>query len=154
MHQGAEGVITGLNLENPAGDQAKLVRMFERASIPADGAGWGPAPDTESIGFGSDSASQIDEAGGTCLKALDYTYFQTVVTVPAGTTVDEFKIIFTGMDDASRVTVFNGNHPGGLVVDGSHVIKVQATAGTADPKIWIRRFGHPLFVFSLHPAPC
>ena len=83
MHEGAEGVLTGLNLENPTGDPAKLVRMFERASIPADGAGWGPAPNAESIGFGGDYASQIDEAGGTCLKALDYTYFQTIVTVTA-----------------------------------------------------------------------
>lgn len=132
MHQGTEGVIKGLNLENPGNDRAKLVKMFERASIPAEGAGWGPAPNPDSIGFGSDSASQIDEAGGTCLTALDYTYFQTLVNVPSGTQVDEFKIIFTGMDDAARITVFNANHPGGLVVDGSYVTKVQATAGTAD----------------------
>ncbi len=132
MHQGTEGVIKNLNLEAPGADRAKLLKMFELASIPADGAGWVPAPNPDSIGFGSDSASQIDEAGGTCLKALDYTYFQTLVNVPAGTTVDEFKIIFTGMDDASRITVFNANHPEGLVVDGSYVTKVQATAGTTD----------------------
>ncbi|MCU0757558.1 MAG: hypothetical protein MUE46_21035 [Xanthomonadales bacterium] len=130
MHQGAEGVITGLTLSNPTAET--LPAMFDRANIPADGAGWGPAPNPDSIGFGSDSASQIDEAGGTCLKALDYTYFQTMVNVPPGTNVDEFKIIFTGMDDASRITVFNANHPGGLVVDGSYVTRVQATAGTAD----------------------
>lgn len=132
MHQGAEGVVKGLSLENPGGDQAKLVRMFERASIPAEGAGWVPAPNPDTIGFGSDSASQIDEAGGTCLKAVDYTYFQTIVNVPGQTTLDEFKILFTGMDDASRITVFNANHREGLVVDGSYVTRVQTAGGTTD----------------------
>ncbi|MBK8285907.1 MAG: hypothetical protein IPK97_14115 [Ahniella sp.] len=128
MNQG-EGVIKNLKV-----DRAKLSEVFDRATIPAEGAGWAPAPNTDTIGFGSDSASQIDEAGGTCDTALDFTYFQTFVNVPSGTTVDEFKIIFSGMDDASRITVFNTNHPTGLVVEGSYVTKVAGIGGTSDLK--------------------
>jgi hypothetical protein len=128
MNQG-EGVIKNLKV-----DRAKLSEVFDRANIPAEGAGWEPAPNTDTIGFGSDSASQIDEAGGTCDRALDFTYFQTFVNVPSGTSVDEFKIIFSGMDDASRITVFNTNHPDGLVVEGSYVTKVAGIAGTSDLK--------------------
>ncbi|MCU0757559.1 MAG: AbfB domain-containing protein [Xanthomonadales bacterium] len=130
MHPGDEGVITKLALTNPTAET--LPAMFDRATIPAEGAGWGAAPDTEIIGFGNDGASQIKAAGGSCLTALDYTYFQTFVDVPAGTTVNEFKIIFDGMDDASRITVFNSAHPNGLVVAGSYVTKAGAVAATTD----------------------
>jgi hypothetical protein len=128
MNQG-EGVIKNIKV-----DRAKLSEVFDRAKIPAEGAGWEPAPNTDTIGFGSDSASRITLAGGTCDTALDFTYFQTFVNVPPGTTVDEFKIIFSGMDDASRITVFNTNHPAGLVVEDSYVTRVANTGGTSNLK--------------------
>lgn len=101
---------------------------FQHAEIPAEGSGWAPAPNPDTIGFGGPNASKIGAAGGTCRRALDYTYFQTFVDVPAGTQVDEFKIVFQGMDDASRITIFNSAHPGGQVVEGSYV--TRASAGT------------------------
>ncbi|WP_147333025.1 hypothetical protein [Archangium gephyra] len=51
----------------------------------------------------------------------DFSYFQTFVNVPAGTEVTEFTIWFEGMDDGSRVTIFNSQYPLGLVVPGSYV---------------------------------
>lgn len=104
---------------------------FQHAAIPADGDGWEPAPNPETIGFGGSTASQIDTAGGTCFFAVDYTYFQTFVDVPVGSRVDEFKIAFQGMDDASRITIFNSTYPDGQVVDGSYVTRAAVGSSTA-----------------------
>lgn len=104
---------------------------FQHAVIPAEGNGWVAAPNPETIGFGGPRASQISAAGGACRRAVDYTYFQTFVDVPAGTRVDEFKIAFQGMDDASRITIFNSANPGGRVVDGSYVTRAATGTSTA-----------------------
>lgn len=109
---------------------------FKHARIPAEGKGWVAAPNPETIGFGNAKASRIGAAGGTCRKAVDYTYFQTFVNVPAGTTVNDFKISFEGMDDASRITIFNSKHPNGQIVAGSYVSRAapNAQAATTDLK--------------------
>ena len=51
----------------------------------------------------------------------DFTYFQTFVNVPSNVQVTTFTITFSGMDDGSRVTIFNSAYPGGLVIPGSYV---------------------------------
>ena len=109
---------------------------FQHAKIPAEGVGWVAAPNPDTIGFGGPQASRISAAGGACRRAVDYTYFQTFVEVPTGTRVDEFKIAFQGMDDASRITVFNSAHPSGKVVEGSYVLRAAAgsPAATTDLK--------------------
>ena len=104
---------------------------FQRASIPAEGNGWVPAPNPQTIGFGGSTASRIEAAGGTCRRAVDYTYFQTFVDVPANSRVEEFKIAFQGMDDASRITIFNRDYPDGQVVDGSYVLRSPAGSPAA-----------------------
>ena len=109
---------------------------FKQAQVPAEGKGWVAAPNPETIGFGNASASKIAQAGGVCRKAVDYTYFQTFVEVPAGTRLDEFKISFQGMDDASRITIFNSKYPKGQIVAGSYVLRSapNAQAATTDLK--------------------
>lgn len=103
---------------------------YAAATIPPDtDGGWGPAPNGETIGFGHGNASQIDEAGYGCFAAVDYTYFQTFVTIPQNATVNTFTISFSGMDDGSRITIFNSTNPGGLVIPGSYVY-LGATATT------------------------
>jgi len=84
------------------------------------GVGWVPAPNGDTIGFGSGSASRLGGAYG-CLTSLDYTFFQTLVEIPVGTTLSGFTIFFSGMDDGSRVTIFNSTYPAGHVVPGSTV---------------------------------
>lgn len=81
--------------------------------------GWIPAPNGSTIGFGDGNASRL--RGYTCRQALDFTFFQTIVTIPVGTTVNEFKIEFSGMDDGSRITIFNSQYSAGLVIEGSYV---------------------------------
>lgn len=112
---------------------------YTKASIPAkDDAGWQNAPDAETIAFGSDTSSEIkgrdpNTHGKTCRKALDYTYFQTFVTVPTNTKVEEFKITFQGMDDGARISVFGPGDAKGQIVDGSYVeFNKEATSDLRD----------------------
>jgi len=91
---------------------------YDSASIPdADDAGWEDAPSLVSIGFSE--VSIIPD--GLCYLAVDYTYFQTSVDVPAGTTVSTFSIEFSGIDDGGRVSLFNASYPEGLVIPGSYI---------------------------------
>jgi len=87
----------------------------------SEDSGWGPAPDPAIIGFGHNDFSRLDEAGYACWDAVDFTYFQTFVDIPAATVLTTFSIDFSGMDDGSRITIFNSIHPNGLVVPGSYV---------------------------------
>lgn len=136
MHEGQDVIKLDAQLP-PNGALAENDYIaFRQAQIPAEGAGWVTAPNPDTIGFGGPQASKIAAAGGSCRNAIDYTYFQTFVDVPPGTQVDEFKIAFQGMDDASRITIFNSQHPNGTVVEGSYVRKAAAgsPAATTDLK--------------------
>lgn len=96
--------------------------MYTAAVIPGEtDGGWGPAPNGDIIGFGSGTASVIDDAGYGCWAAVDYTYFQTFVSIPSDAVVNTFTISFSGMDDGSRITMYNSNYPSGLVIPGSYV---------------------------------
>ncbi len=76
----------------------------------------------------------------------DFSYFQTIVTIPAYVEINEFSITFknedtsaTGrMDDGSRITIYNDAYPNGFVLDeannSSYVYydtTVQVTANLA-----------------------
>jgi hypothetical protein len=102
---------------------------YDVATIPsvAD-AGWGPAPDGAIIGFSI--PSRVCNAPVSCMTYGDFTYFQTLVDVPANVSVTQFTISFSGMDDGSRVTIFNSSYPGGFVVPGSYVF--LGGSGTTD----------------------
>jgi hypothetical protein len=79
--------------------------------------GWNAAPNGSTIGFGNGSASRLSG----CFIQADFTFFQTLVDIPTGTTLSTFTINFSGMDDGSRITIFNSANPSGLVVPGSYV---------------------------------
>lgn len=94
---------------------------YEVATIPpVSTPGWRAAPDGATINF-SLYPSRVCEAPIRCLGYGDFSYFQTFVNVPRSTEVTEFTILFEGMDDGSRVTLFNSQYPQGLVVPGSYV---------------------------------
>ncbi len=133
MNQGAVIKVTPQLPSNGALPENGYI-AFAQARIPAEGAGWVAAPNPDTIGFGGPKASKISAAGFSCRNAVDYTYFQTFVDVPAGTTVEEFKIAFKGMDDASRITIFNSANQAGTVVEGSYVLRANAgsMAATTD----------------------
>ena len=115
-HLPAAGIAHNNQHGNPA--------FYSLATIPGEGdPNWGPAPDPQIIGFSEPSTV-------SCFQAVDFTYFQTFVDVPANVEVNAFTIAFEGMDDGSRVTVFNNAHPTGVVDEGSYVM--LGGSGTAD----------------------
>ena len=101
---------------------------------PAADPGWGPAPNGDTIAF-SVYPSRVCSAPVTCMAYGDFTYFQTFVDVPSSVIVTEFTIAFSGMDDGSRVTIFNSTYPGGLVVPGSYVF--LGGSGTTDLESYV-----------------
>jgi hypothetical protein len=102
---------------------------YDEATIPpGEDAGWATAPNPDTIGFSI--PSRVCQAPVVCFAYGDFTYFQTFVDVPAHVAVTEFSISFQGMDDGSRVTLFNSAHPDGLVIPGSYVY--LHGAGTAN----------------------
>ncbi len=104
---------------------------YSEADIPAeDDSEWEPATDPDVIGFNEKS-----KVGGNCGRKVDYTYFQTLVTVPENVEVEEFNIAFSGVDDGSRVTIFNSEHPDGEVDPDSYI--TLRTIGTKDLKDYL-----------------
>lgn len=89
-------------------------------------AGWLPAPDKELIKFdgsvdpkyGGNRASRL---GKFPCQTADYTYFQTMVNIPPGTTVNSFSLGFNVIDDGARITIYNSKYPDGKIVDKSYV---------------------------------
>lgn len=120
------------------GPQAQhgAVAAYADAQVPAATAGsWQGAPDGDIIGFdgrvpgfGGDNSSRLRNF--PCLAAVDYTYFQTFVTVPRGGTVSTFQVSFDGVDDGARISIYNTDHPTGVVVPGSYV--ALNGSGTSD----------------------
>lgn len=69
---------------------------------------WVSAFDKEYIGM--KKGSRLCSAPKTCWDYLDFTYFQTFVTIPRNWALSEFSIKFSGMDDGSRVSVYNSGY--------------------------------------------
>ena len=103
---------------------------YDVATIPpAADAGWGPAPDPNTIGF-SVFPSRVCSAPIDCMAYGDFTYFQTFVDIPMDVLVTTFTIAFSGMDDGCRVSIFNSVYPAGFVIPGSYVY--LGGSGTTD----------------------
>ncbi|HYI01655.1 DUF5011 domain-containing protein [Hyalangium sp.] len=109
---------------------------YDVASIPAaSDSDWLAAPNGETIGF-EVFPSRVCQAPNQCLSYGDFTYFQTFVNVPSNVAVTAFTITFSGMDDGSRVTIFNSQYPGGLVIPGSYVY--LGGSGTANLASYVK----------------
>jgi hypothetical protein len=66
--------------------------------------------------------SKIGNEGGYCLRSLDFTYFQTFVTIPKNTSVSEFKVTFGQVDDGARAYVFNSANRNGAFIPGGDIV--------------------------------
>lgn len=100
---------------------------FVDASIPdAADPGWQAAPDPDVIGF--DGQTDPNFGGGQasrltgCGTGVDYTYFETTVTVPPGVTPSTFTVDFVNIDDAAQISIFNSANPGGTPGSDSTVL--------------------------------
>ncbi|MCK5664004.1 MAG: hypothetical protein KAI17_10980, partial [Thiotrichaceae bacterium] len=93
------------------------------ADIPDDDETWEHATDTSVIGFKERSRITGTDGNNGCKSAVDYTYFQTYVNIPAGVEVTDFSINFSGIDEGARVSIFNSDRvdEANALVDDSYV---------------------------------
>ncbi|MEM6830491.1 MAG: hypothetical protein AAF551_08225 [Bacteroidota bacterium] len=72
-----------------------------------------------------------------CLTAVDFTYFQTIVNIPANTDITKFEVNFLKADDGARFYVFNDKHPNGVFPPGKDLVLGQMNE---DNKIDLREY--------------
>lgn len=75
-------------------------------------------PNADTIGM-----SQWSRLGGiySCLASADFTFFQSLVSIPEGTTISQFSVNMSGADDGARVAIYNSANPGGFTFAGSYI---------------------------------
>jgi len=124
MHDGLEVTSSnplGLVQFNCNASRHGDICLYDVATIPAeDHTAWFPAPDPDVINLVR-VPSYVCQAPVRCWRYGDFSYFQTFVDIPENVEVTQFTIGFRGMDDGSRITIFNSLYPGGLVIPGSYV---------------------------------
>lgn len=107
--------------------------LYNWSNIPStDDANWGPAPNTETIGFSETSTLP----GGTCFYYADFTYFQTFLSIPENTVLNEVTVNFSGADDGAQITVYNSLHPNGFSPPSAYIY-LGGPAETTDISEWI-----------------
>ena len=83
--------------------------------------GWGPAPNTNSIGFNRPSVAGVGNCNGSHQSdACNFTYFQCLVYLPPTYRLTAFTISLTNVDDGVRISLYNSSYPGGGVVPSSY----------------------------------
>lgn len=114
---GGYGVIP-LHAQVPSHGDAAL---YEYKQVPpADDPAW-EAPPLD--GDGNISFSQASELpNGSCYLRADFTYFQTLVEIPADTTITEFEVRFERVDDGARAYVYNSQYPDGVYQPGTDIV--------------------------------
>jgi len=77
-------------------------------------------PSANTIGLNNPYGSRL---GGSfaCGASADYTFYQAFVSIPWGTTINEFKVVMSGADDGARVAIYNAAFPGGQVLPGAYI---------------------------------
>src|SRR5579872_3594194 len=70
--------------------------------------------------------------GYPCLSSADFTFFQSLVSIPDGTDITQFSVNMSGADDGARVSIYNSSYPDGLILAGSYIQLVGGTGSTTD----------------------
>jgi hypothetical protein len=84
-----------------------------------------PNPTTIGMGVGS--------IVPTCWVGLNFTYFQALVSIPAGTDVSQFSVDMNGADDGARISLVNSAYPDGITPDDGYIYQLtrQSTGNLA-----------------------
>ena len=72
---------------------------------------WSDAP-TKNRQLNFDERSRLPD--GSCFKKLDFTYFRAYVNIPEGTTIQQFRVTISQVDDGARMYLFNNSNVGGV----------------------------------------
>ena len=124
IHEGTEGVVKHTNAIH--GDRS----AYKLAKIPGknDG-GWNTAPKDASGNVSMKRSSVIK-----CREELDFTYFQTIVNIPANVNVSDFKVSYDNADDGARIYFFNSKFPNGTFDEKSDLVGKHANFASANMK--------------------
>ncbi len=91
----------------------------------ANDAGWSDCGPSNGLCPSADTINmhQWSRLGGfyACGASADYTFFQSFVSVPEGTSITQFSVNMSGADDGARVAIYNSVYPGGYVFPGSYI---------------------------------
>jgi hypothetical protein len=124
IHEGKEGIITHISPTN--GDPS----AYPKAAIPVKSDnGWKEAPKNAEGKVFIDRASTVK-----CLQQVDFTYFQTVVDIPANTKLDRFSVYYDKADDGARIYIFNSKFPAGTFNPDADLMIHQNNAASVDLK--------------------
>lgn len=121
------------SLGNPA-----FYSYIPSPGVPAvSDAGWANCGSSNYLCPNADTIDMVEPNGsrlppGSCGQAADFTFFQSLVSIPAGTTISQFSVSLSGADDGARVSIYNSANPGGLIVPGSYIALSGGTGATAD----------------------
>jgi hypothetical protein len=63
-----------------------------------------------------------------CWSFVNFTYFQALVDIPAGTTISQFSVNMSGADDGARISLVNSAHPNGITPTNGFIGQVQGQA--------------------------
>lgn len=112
IHEGNEGV------QAHEGKFAGDPSAYKLAKMPAkNDAAWKTAPlDAKGNVFMKRTSTL------KCRKEVDFTYFQTIVNVPANTVVTDFKVSYDNADDGARIYFFNSKFPNGTFDEKSDLV--------------------------------
>ncbi|HEY8644990.1 MAG TPA: HYR domain-containing protein [Gaiellaceae bacterium] len=115
-------------------------------AIPAQNdAGWaacGPSSPLRSSPYNGThplcpNAATIGMAVGSilsgCWSHLNFTYFQALVSIPAGTTISQFSVNMSGADDGARISLVNSQYPNGVTPSNGYIYQLtpQSTGNLA-----------------------
>lgn len=100
MNKGSQGII---QLREKLSDDDVSSPFQYRQIPPQDDNGWKLA----SLDAEGEIQYNVRSLVDSCLKAVDFTYFETFVDIPANFNIDELVVNFKRVDDGARVYVFN-----------------------------------------------
>lgn len=113
MHRASEVVVARPGFTTPSHGDPSAYQFAPSIPDVNDG-GWEPAPNGEIIAFHGHNGDELSRlVGQTCRGAFDYVFFDTEISVPTNAVIETFSIAFSGMDDGSRITIFNEAFPDG-----------------------------------------
>jgi hypothetical protein len=128
VHEGLEGIVSN----PPLTDDASRKAAFTKANIPPAGdPGWKVA---ETVSAADAAARYQRRSALKNTASLDFTYFQSIVTVPPGATINTFEVSYDQVDDGARVWIFNDRHPNGTFLESADMIRRANSKATADMK--------------------
>ncbi|MCK6510923.1 hypothetical protein L6R29_13260 [Myxococcota bacterium] len=105
--------------------QHGAVFAYQYASIPPwPDAGWKLAPDPTIINL--NRRSSLCDAGTPCRCGGDFTYFRNEVSIPANYSLTSFVVELNGMDDGTRITLYNSRYPNGVTPPNGYVFLGQS----------------------------